>query len=578
MLRKDAKFKYDAEQNEAFERLKQMITQRPVLSIFKYGLETEVHTDASKIALAAILMQRSNEDNQFHPVSYMSVKTSEQEQKWNSYELEVYAVIVALRKWRVYLLGSKFKVITDCKAFESTMQKKTIPKLARWALEMQQYEVEIIHRPGERMRHVDALSRVYYLQDTTLTSILKKNQDEDERIYVIREIIEAKGNFRDYFIKNNLLYRKIQGNELIVVPESMNYEIIRRAHENGHFKTRKMEEIITKEFFIPNLREKIERFVRSCVTCILAEKKAGKQEGLLYSIDKDDKPIVTFHMDHLGPMPSTSRNYKYILTIVDAFTKFTWIFPVETVTTDETLKKLRTVTHVFGNPARLITDRGTAFTSSSFKEFCTGENIELIHTTTGVPRGNGQVERIHRIIIPALTKLSIDEPEKWYQNVKKVQLFLNKTQTRSTGTSPSKLFFGVQIRTTEDYQLQEIMDREAAELFNEDRDQLRERAREQILRIQQENARTYNSKRKPATIYSIGDHVAIRRTQFGTGLKLKPKNYGPYRVIAVKGHDRYTVEKIGIHEGPFTTETSADYMMLWPQNERSFVAECRNKK
>lgn len=110
LLRQDKAFKFDAQQHEAFERLKQLITERPVLSIFEYGIETEVHTDASKDALAAIMLQRRNADNQFHPVSYMSVKTSIQEQKWSSYELEVYAVVVALRKWRVYLIGNPFKV------------------------------------------------------------------------------------------------------------------------------------------------------------------------------------------------------------------------------------------------------------------------------------------------------------------------------------------------------------------------------------------------------------------------------------------------------------------------------------
>lgn len=65
-----------------------------------------------------------------------------------------------------------------------------------------------------------------------------------------------------------------------------------------------------------------------------------------------------------------------------------------------------------------MSDRGEAFTASAFKEYCTGENIAHVLITKGVPRGNGQVERIHGIIIPALTKMSVTDPLKWYQHVR----------------------------------------------------------------------------------------------------------------------------------------------------------------
>ncbi|GFV67352.1 transposon Tf2-9 polyprotein [Trichonephila clavipes] len=60
--------------------------------------------------------------------------------------------------------------------------------------------------------------------------------------------------------------------------------------------------------------------------------------------------------------------------------------------------------------------------------------------------------------------------------------------------------------------------------------------------------------------YEIGDIVAIQRTQFGTGFKLRPKFFGPYEVAKVKPKDRYDVRKIGLHKGPNTTSTAADHM------------------
>lgn len=251
------------------------------------------------------------------------------------------------------------------------------------------------------------------------------------------------------------------------------------------------------------------------------------------------------------------------MTIVDAFTKFVWIFPVKSTTSEETMRKLQIVTATFGNPMRIITDKGTAFTGSSFKNFCQEETIELVHTTTGVPRGNGQVERMHRIIISVLSKLSIDNPEKWFQHTDNVQKFMNKTHQRSIGTSPFELLFGVPMKAKEDVKIKELIEKEFIDLFVVDREKLRERAKQQILAIRDENNQTYNAKRKPAMQYQVGDLVAIKRTQFGTGLKLQSKNFGPYKIIKSKGNDRYDVQKLGIHDGPFCTSSSADNMTKW---------------
>lgn len=107
--------------------------------------------------------------------------------------------------------------------------------MARWAMELQQYEMEVVHRPSEKMKHVDALSRMCYLRDSTLTSILMKNQHEDDRIRAMMEVIRKEGTNRDYTIKNDILYRIVQGEELIVVPESMHFEILRKSTQYRTF-------------------------------------------------------------------------------------------------------------------------------------------------------------------------------------------------------------------------------------------------------------------------------------------------------------------------------------------------------
>ncbi|GFW05708.1 uncharacterized protein TNCV_3407741 [Trichonephila clavipes] len=94
----------------------------------------------------------------------------------------------------------------------------------------------------------------------------------------------------------------------------------------------------------------------------------------------------------------------------------------------------------------------------------------------------------------------------------------------------------------------------------EQREFLRNDAKKNIETLQSENRKTYNSRRKKASLYKEGDLVAIQRTQFGAGLKLRPKFLGPYKVTKVNSKDRYEVEKVGQHDGPNSTTTSADLM------------------
>ncbi|GBM43296.1 Retrovirus-related Pol polyprotein from transposon 297 [Araneus ventricosus] len=125
LLKKDRKFKFGEEERISFNQLKLMLAEKPVLRIYNPNYETELHTDASLEGYGAILMQKSPDDKNFHPTYYISKKTTDAEKKYSSYELESLAVIEAVKKFRVYLLGIPFKIVTDCSALEKTMQKKT---------------------------------------------------------------------------------------------------------------------------------------------------------------------------------------------------------------------------------------------------------------------------------------------------------------------------------------------------------------------------------------------------------------------------------------------------------------------
>ena len=565
LLRKDARFQFGEEQKIAFQQLKQALATAPVLCLYNRHRETELHTDASQDGYGAILLQRQSEDNRLHPVHYMSRRTTPAERKYHSYELEVLAVVRAVDKFRVYLHGISFKIVTDCAAFQQTLTKGDLkPRVARWAMLLEEYEYTIEHRAGTKMQHVDALSRVgsiNIVHDSLLERIARA-QDRDEGLQAIKTALEV-GPFNGYLIKNNILFKQTENGERLVIPKGMQSEIIQRAHENGHFGIKKNLEALQQQYFFENMRKKIEAYIANCITCILGARKQGKGEGMLNPIPKHDVPMHTLHIDHVGPLSSTKKRYKHLLVIVDAFTKYCWIFATKSTGTAEVLKNLEIVTQHFGIPSCIVTDRGTAFTSTEFKEFCSSHEIRHYLIATGVPRGNGQVERVNAIAAGVFTKLAIEEPTKWYKYIVRVQTALNGSYQRAIGTTPYELLFGLKLKVPEDAELLQVIREAQQQEFEEARDDLRRTAKQRIQKIQEENRRGYNKKRKKATKYEVGDIVAIKRTQQGPGLKLFIKFLGPYRVTRVANHDRYEVEKITDAEGPTTTTCSADNMKPW---------------
>lgn len=167
------------------------------------------------------------------------------------------------------------------------------------------------------------------------------------------------------------------------------------------------------------------------------------------------------------------------------------------------------------------------------------------------------------MIIAVLSKLSIEDSTKWYKHVGKLQRVLNSSYSRSINTTPFDLLFGVKMREKNDLKLREMVEQALQSQFEEERDQMRMRAKEQILKVQSENCKTYNLRRKTALKHNVGDLVAIKRTQLGAGRKLRAKYLGPYRVEKVKPNDTYDVIKIGEHEGPTRTSTCAEYVKPW---------------
>ena len=115
----------------------------------------------------------------------MSKKTKKEERNYTSYELEAFAIVEALKKFWVYLLGIQFKIITDCAAFQRTMSKKELSTcIARWTLVLEDFDYIIEHRPGTHIKHVDASSRhpVMTIVKSPIIPQIRSQQANDEEI------------------------------------------------------------------------------------------------------------------------------------------------------------------------------------------------------------------------------------------------------------------------------------------------------------------------------------------------------------------------------------------------------------
>ena len=144
-------FRFGSLQMESFEKIKTKLVNKPLLRIYSTRLETQLHCDASSHGFASILVQKQA-DGHFHPVFFFSKRTSPAEEKFHSFELEALSIVYSLQRFRVYLQGIKFTIVTDYNSLKLTLEKRDInPRILRWSLVLHYFDYQLEHRKGERM-------------------------------------------------------------------------------------------------------------------------------------------------------------------------------------------------------------------------------------------------------------------------------------------------------------------------------------------------------------------------------------------------------------------------------------------
>lgn len=590
LMREGVPFNFDKECDSAFSVLRDSLVKAPVLAIYSPERETEIHTDASSHGYGAVLLQKQ-EDSTFRPCAFYSHRTTPAESRLHSFELETLAVVKALDRFGPTVGFSKhIKIVTDCNALALTLAKKDInAKISRWVFQIEQYNYTIVHRKGISMSHVDALSRnhpiVAAITSDEIECHLQATQSRDPIVLEICSRLEN-GPVEHYELDNGLVYRKkINNRSAFYVPREMENNVIRLVHEKlGHLGVEKCYEQLRVHYWFPGMQNKIKSYIENCVRCIMHSTPSRRHERTLHSIPKAPIPFDTVHIDHLGPLSSIQNKNKHILVVIDSFTKYVKLYPANTTSTKEACAALTKYFESYSRPRRIVSDRGTCFTSLEFSSFILDNNIEHVKNAVAAPQANGQVERVNRVLTAMLGKIT--EPvnhSNWSRMLSKVEYAINNSFHSSTKQTPSMLLFGVAQRGPEVDKLSEYFEDKNIQTSPPDLSALRLEASSKIEKSQCRNESSYLKRSVPPRSFNEGDFVVIKNvdTTVGRNKKLIPKFRGPYRIHRVLPNDRYVIRDIETYQVtqiPYNAVHEAGRLKPWVQAQNDVVGACFGDK
>ncbi|KMQ86232.1 integrase core domain protein [Lasius niger] len=281
----------------------------------------------------------------------------------------------------------------------------------------------------------------------------RKEINERPNLQEINRDISAKiyWSYWDALIlKDGVLYKKWESPNLkseifqIIVPKDFISQVMEEAHDSasgGHFGVNKTLEKIRKRFYWATCKNDVEDWCRSCKVCVARRGPSGKGKSPLQVFDAVF-PFERVQMDILGPLPTTTTGNRYLLVIIDCFTKWVEAFPLKNF-------KARTVADIFvkqfvsrhGVPLEVHTDQGKCFESKIFQEMTRLLGIKKTRTTALHPQSDGQVERHHQTILNYLTKFVSDDQKDWDDWISMYLLAYRSSKHEVTGASPAELYF-----------------------------------------------------------------------------------------------------------------------------------------
>jgi hypothetical protein len=384
--------------------------------------------DASDYAVGAVLGQRK--EGRVHAVYYASKTLNEAQLNYATTEKELLAVVFPFEKFRSYIVNSKVIIYTDHAAIKYLLDKKDAkPRLIRWILLLQEFDIEFSDKTGVENVVADHLSRMNRGQDDKEPIEDKMRDDHlyrvlDKDTWMIDIIRAIRKKPLDHLDRNS--QRKIiskskkyfwdapylfkLGNDGVMrrcVPREERLEISRKCHSaeyGGHYSHfRTQEKVWCSRFYWPEMLEDTKRYVASCPEC----KRTGNisqrnSMPLRYNLQID--LFNVWGIDFMGPFKN-SHGYEHILVMVDYVSKWVEAIPCHKSSTEESIAMIKSMIFPrFGTLRILIRDGGTHFTGKNFKKCLSKLGIEHTVSTAYHPQTNGQAETSNRQLKSILNK------------------------------------------------------------------------------------------------------------------------------------------------------------------------------
>ncbi|WVZ88945.1 hypothetical protein U9M48_035412 [Paspalum notatum var. saurae] len=515
LLEKDAEFRWTSAQQAAFDELKKRLTTTPVLTLPDQQKKFIVYCDASRDGKV---------------IAYASRQLRKHELNYSTHDLELAAVVHALKIWRHYLYGQRCEIYTDHKSLKYIFtQNELNMRQRRWLELIKDYDMEIHYHPSKANVVADALTRKSYANmalafeaEPTLEQGIREHQKNDEKLQEIRELLKL--GKAPHFRKDEqgtLWYKN-----RICVPNVDNIKklILSEAHDTAysiHPGSTKMYYDLKKRFWCYAI----------CDTCQRVKAEHQRPAGLLQLLKVPEWKWEEITMDFIVGLPRTQKGYNSIWVVVDRLTKVAHFIPVNTTYSGAKLAELyiSRIVCQHGMPKRIISDRGSQFTSRFWEQLHDSLDTKLRFSTAYHPQTDGQTEKTNQILEDMLRACAIQYGTCWDKCLPYVEFSYNNSyQALFQNQTGEKQVFGPDI----------IQDAE------------------QQLWIVQKNLRVAQSRRDLS--FKVDDHVyfkvssmrGIRR--FNMKGKLAPRYIGPFKILEKKGEVAYRLKLppslLGVHD------------------------------
>ncbi|GJT86139.1 putative reverse transcriptase domain-containing protein [Tanacetum coccineum] len=447
LTQKGVKFDWGDKQDAAFHLLKQKLYSAPILALPEGSEDFIAYCDASKKGLGVVLMQREK------VISYASRQLKIHEKNYTTHDLELGAVVFALKIWRHYLYGTKCTVFTDHKSLQHILDQKELNmRQRRWLELLSDYDCEIRYHPGKANVVADALSRKEREPLRVRALVMTIGLDLPKQILKAQTEARKPENIKKedvggILVENSKDPEKLRteklepradgtmclnGRSWLPCYGDLRTVIMHESHKSKysiHPGSDKMYQDMKKLYWWPNMKANIATYVSKCLTCAKVKAEHQRPSGLLVQPEIPQWKWDNITMDFVTKLPKSSQGYDTIWVIVDRLTKSAIFMPMrETDPMDKLARMyLKEVVTKHGIPVSIICDRDPRFASNFWRSLQKALGTSLDMSTAYHPQTDGQSERTIQTLEDMLRACVIDFGNGWVKHLPLVEFSYNNS-------------------------------------------------------------------------------------------------------------------------------------------------------